>query len=85
MEAQKIVLTELRAGSGFTLCAIADIFPTGSHQAPLRWIGLNSVGFDGFSSGSFDLHLFVFLFLAILAGSRGLKLYFVQQRGHFQI
>ena len=51
-EAEDLVFTELRVGSGFKRRAIVDIVPTGSYQATLSRIGLYGVGFEGVPVGT---------------------------------
>ena len=54
VEAQNLVLKELRYGNSFKRCAIVDIAPMGSYQATLKRVGLNCVAFEGFPSGAFE-------------------------------
>ena len=52
VEAEHLGPKELIAETGFKICAIVDIVPTGSYQATLKRIGLDGVGFEGFPSGT---------------------------------
>ena len=59
IEAEHLGSKELIAGTGFKICAIVDIVPTGSYQATLKRIGLYCVGFEGFPFGPLYFRPFV--------------------------
>ena len=58
VEAQNLVLKELRYGNSFKRCAIVDIVPMGSYQATLKRVGLYGISYEGVPFRTFVLSCF---------------------------